>query len=88
VQWRRETDDTTFVPLFICATHLTYALPPPATFTQVPIRVLLATGGDQTYIVNPLSEAPFELQETQRALLRRYIAEAHHDTGWPSRHAP
>jgi hypothetical protein len=50
----------------------------------------LAAGGDQTYIVNPLSEPqpPFELQATQRASLRRYIAEAHHDAEWPARHAP
>lgn len=88
VQWRRETDGVTFVPVFICATHLTYALPIPAEFTLVPMRVLLAAGGDQTYIINPLSAAPFELQERQRALLRRYSAEAHYDTEWPSRRAP
>lgn len=88
VQWRRETDGTTFVPIFICETHLMYALPAPAKFTQVPMRVLLAAGGEKTYIVNPLSEAPFELQATQRTLLRRYIAEAHQDAEWPSRQAP
>jgi hypothetical protein len=88
VQWRRETDGVTFVPIFICATHLTYALPAPAKFTKVPMRVLLAAGGDQTYIVNPLSEAPFELRERQRVLLRRHTAEAHHDAEWSSRHAP
>ena len=88
VQWRRETDGVTFVPVFICATHLAYALSAPAKFTQVPMRVLFAAGGDQTYVVNPLSETPFELQERQRVLLRRYIAEAHHDFEWPSRHIP
>lgn len=88
VQWRRETDGTTFVPVFTHTRYCTGALPAPAQFVLVPMRVLLAAGGDQRYIVNPLSEALFEVQATQRALLRRYIAEAHHDAEWPSRHAP
>ncbi|GLQ91614.1 SseB family protein [Dyella acidisoli] len=88
VQWHRETDGTTFVPVFTRATHLPFALPSPAQGVQVLMRVLLAAGGDQTYIVNPLSEAPFELRATQRVLLRRFIAESHHDAEWPSRRAP
>lgn len=88
VQWHRETDGTTFVPIFTRAAHLPFALPAPAQLTNVLMRVLLAAGGDQTYIVNPLSEASFELQAAHRAVLRSYIAEAHYDAEWPSRHAP
>jgi hypothetical protein len=88
LQWRRETDGMTFVPVFTCATHLPFALPAPAQLTHVLMRVLLAAGGDQTYIINPLSELPFELQAARRAKLRSYIAESHHDAEWPSRSAP
>ncbi|MBE1161562.1 hypothetical protein [Dyella acidiphila] len=88
VQWRRETDGVAFVPIFTRATHLPFALPAPAKLTDVLVRVLLAAGGDQTYIVNPLSDAPFELQAAQRTMLRRFIAESHHDAEWPSQSAP
>ncbi|GLQ94451.1 SseB family protein [Dyella acidisoli] len=88
VQWRRETDGTAFVPIFTRAMRLPFAPPTPAQLARVPMRVLLAALGDQTYIVNPLSEASFELQAAERILLRRYIAEAHYDAEWPSRHAP
>lgn len=88
VQWRRETDGTEFVPIFTHTKYLTFQLPEPARLTSVPVRVLLAAGGDQTYIINPLSEASFELRAPQRASLRRYISESHHDAEWPSRHAP
>jgi len=88
VQWRRETDGLTFVPIFTRAAHLPFAPPAPAQLVRVLMRVLLAAGGDQTHIVNPLSEAPFELRAAQRALLRGYVAETHHDAEWPSRNAP
>jgi hypothetical protein len=88
VQWGRETDGIAFVPIFTSSTHLRFVLPPLAQFVSVPMRVLLAAGGNQTYIVNPLSESRFELQARRLALLHRYIAEAHHDSEWPSRHAP
>lgn len=88
VQWRRETDGTVFVPILTSTTHLPFAPPAPAQLARVPMHILLAASGDQTYIVNPLSETPFELQVAQRTLLRRYITEAHHDVEWPSRHAP
>lgn len=87
-QWQRKGNDLPFVPVFISEADRLYALPPPATFTKVPMRVLLAAGGEQTYIINPLSQTPFELQESQRAQLRRYIAETHHDAEWPSLRAP
>ncbi|RDS83602.1 hypothetical protein DWU98_04515 [Dyella monticola] len=88
VQWKRESDGTAFAPVFTHPTHVAFSLPAPAQLVLVPVRVLLAAGGDQTYIVNPLSEAPFELRAAQRTLLRRSIAETHHDAEWPSLHAP
>jgi hypothetical protein len=88
VQWHRETDGIAFVPIFTSSTYLPFALTPPAQLTHVLMRVLLAAGGEQTYIINPLSEAPFELQAAQRAMLRGFLAEAHYDAEWPSRHAP
>lgn len=88
VQWQRQADGATFVPVFTHTEHVTFQLPEPARLTGVPLRVLLAAGGDRTYIVNPLSGAPLELQAPQRNLLRSYIAESHHDAEWPSRHAP
>jgi len=88
VQWLRETDGTVFVPVFTQIGHLSMALPPPAQLVCVPVRVLLAAGGDQRYIVNPLCEDRFELNTARLALLRTYIAEAHHDAEWPSRAAP
>ncbi|GLQ45947.1 hypothetical protein GCM10007862_09980 [Dyella lipolytica] len=88
VQWRRETDGVTFIPIFTRANRLPFALPAPAKLVHVLMRVLMAAGGEQTYIVNPLSEAPFELQVKRRGLLRRYIAQAHHDAEWPSLEAP
>lgn len=52
------------------------------------MRVLLAAGGAQCYIINPLSKPSFEMKVAQLAVLRTYIAETHHDTEWPSRAAP
>lgn len=88
VQWRRETDGKAFIPVFTHSDHLALTPPAPTHLVYVPMRVLLAASGDQMYIVNPLSEAPFELQVAQQTLLRRYIKEAHHDAEWPSRYAP
>lgn len=88
VRWKRKSDGTAFVPIFTHAAHLPFAIPAPAQFAHVPMRVLLATVGNQMCIVNPLSEAPFELQAARQALLRRHIAETHHDAESPSRQAP
>jgi hypothetical protein len=88
VRWQRETDSLTFVPIFTRAARLPFTLPAPAKLVHVLVRVLLAAGGDQTYIVNPLSETPFELQAARCMLLRRFIEASHHDAEWPSRRTP
>lgn len=88
VQWRRETDGIIFIPIFTNATHLNLPLPAPAQLVEVPMRVLLAAGGNQTYMVNPLSKTPFELRPAQQNTMRRVIADSHHDAEQPSRHAP
>lgn len=87
MQWRHESGEMDFVPIFTHKTHLV-SVPSSALLAQVPLRVLLAAGGDQTYIINPLSEAPFKLQAAQLTLIRHYIAEGHHDAEWPSLHRP
>ena len=88
VSWQRGTDSVAFTPLFTGTEHASFALPPPALFVRVPMRVLLAAGDSHRFILNPLSEQPFELQEKRLALLRRFIAKAHHDAEWPSLKAP
>lgn len=88
VQWKRESDGAIFVPIFTDEAHLSVALPSPAKLVRVPIHLLLAAGGDQRYIVNPLAKASFELNAVRLTIVRRYIAETHHDSAWPSRAAP
>lgn len=88
VQWQRHTDGAAFVPVFIGSTHLSLALPSPAVYVRVPTRVLLAAGGTQRYIINPLSKESFELNVAQITQLRNYIAGTHHDAEWPSHTAP
>ncbi|MBE1163031.1 SseB family protein [Dyella acidiphila] len=88
VQWQRTIDGASFIPIFTGQSHFSLALPSPATLVSVPVRLLLAAGGTQRYIVNPLSKEAFELNTAQLALLRGYIADTHHDAEWPSRTAP
>jgi hypothetical protein len=52
------------------------------------MRVLLAAGGAQRYIVNPLSPYPFELDSTRIARIRAFFASWGLDPEEPSRHAP
>ena len=88
VQWKRKSDGAIFVPIFTDEAHLSMGLPSSAKLVRVPIHLLLAAGGDQRYIVNPLAKASFELNAVRLAIVRRYIAETHHDSAWPSRAAP
>ena len=88
VQWKRESDGAVFVPIFTDEAHLSMALPSPAKLVRVSVPVLLAAGGDQRYIINPLAKAPFELNAARLVIVRRYVAETHHDSVWPSRAEP
>ncbi|OZB58043.1 MAG: hypothetical protein B7X33_03525 [Lysobacterales bacterium 13-68-4] len=88
VQWQRSTDGMTFVPIFTSVQQLSIPPSPPAQAVRVSMRLLLAAVDGQCCIVNPLSDAPFELKEAHVALLLGHIANAHQETGSPSRTAP
>ncbi|MDG2538727.1 SseB family protein [Dyella jiangningensis] len=88
VQWQRSTNGMTFVPVFTSVQQLTITPPPPAQAVRVPMRLLLAAVDGQYCIVNPLSDMPFELKESQIAQLLGYMAKAHQEVGNPSRVAP
>ena len=88
VQWQRENDGAIFIPIFTDALHLSAKLPSSTRLARVAIRVLLAAGGDQLYIVNPQSKYPFELNLARLQSLRGHIVEAHRDAEWPSYTAP
>ncbi|MFC4761757.1 SseB family protein [Dyella koreensis] len=88
VQWQRRTDGMTFVPIFTNVQQLSIAPPAPVQIVRTSIRLLLAVVGSQGYIVNPLSDTPFELKEAHRALLHDHIARAHQEAEHPSRKAP
>lgn len=88
VYWQRRGEEVSFIPLFTSARHITFTLPPPTKLVYVFSRDLIAAGGDQRYVVNPLSGSPYDIHGERLALLRTYIAEDHHDSEWPSPHAP
>lgn len=88
IHWQRRDEETGFIPMFTSAQHFNFVLSPPAKLVHVFVRVLLAAGGDQQYVVNPLSGSPYDIKDERLALLRAYIAEDHHDSEWPSHHAP
>ncbi len=88
VQWQRPTDGVTFVPIFTSAQQLSIPVPPPAKAVRVPMRLLLAVIDGQCCIVNPLSHAPFKLEKAHVARLLDYMADAHQETGSPSRAVP
>lgn len=88
VHWQRNTSGDVFVPIFTGRSHLTIPIPAPATTVHVPMRVLLAAGGAQRYIVNPLSPYPFELDPARIARIRAFFASRGLDPEEPSRQAP
>jgi hypothetical protein len=88
VQWKRTSEDRKFVPMFTHPMYVPVELPAPEKLVRVFMRVLMAAGGDQIYIVNPLSGAAFELNAIQQPLLRCYIADDHQDSEWLSPSAP
>ena len=87
-RWRDETRGEDFTPVFTDTTHLSMPVPPPARAVRVPLRVLLAAGGDQRYVVNPGSPTPFELDASRLTELRQHIAARSQESTAPSRHAP
>lgn len=52
------------------------------------MRVLLAAGGDQKYVVNPMSPTPFELDAGRLTQLRRHVAALSQESRAPSGLAP
>lgn len=88
VHWQRQADDVVFVPIFTHMSHLTVPILGPATVVRVPLRVLLAAGGWQRYIVNPLSSLSFELDSARIAQIRGFFALQGLDPEEPSLHAP
>lgn len=87
-QWQHHVSGDVFVPIFTHVTHLTIPIPTPAMAVRVPMRVLLAAGGEQRYIVNPLSPFPFELDQARVARIRAFFAARGLDPEEPSRQAP
>ena len=88
VQWQHSTDGVTFVPIFTSVRQLSIPVPAPAKAVRVPMRLLLAAVDGQCCIVNPLSHAPFKLEEGHVARLLDYMSDAHQETGNPSRTTP
>lgn len=84
--WQRRTDDD--VPIFTDRSHLTIPIPAPAATVRVSMRALLAAGGLQRYVVNPLSPYPFELGSARIARIRAFFASQGLDPGEPSHQAP
>lgn len=88
LHWQHDTSGDVFIPIFTHASHLTIPIPAPITAVRVPMRVLLAAGGAQRYIVNPLSTTPFELDPPRIARIRAFFASRGLDPGEPSHQAP
>lgn len=88
VHWQHQTSSNVFVPIFTNASHLTIPIPTPNTAVRVPMRTLLAAGGEQRYIVNPLSPYRFELDSVHIARIRAFFASRGLDPREPSRQAP
>lgn len=88
VHWKHQTSGDAFVPIFTDASHLTIPIPAPAAAVRVLMRALLAAGGLQRYIVNPLSPYPFELGPARIARIRAFFASRGLDPEEPSHQAP
>jgi len=88
VCWQRNAEGTAFVPVFTSVQQINFRLPPPAKVVRVPMRSLLVALNGRRCIVNPLSDAAFELGQTRLARLLDYLAKDHQEVGSPSRIAP
>lgn len=88
VRWQRQAGGDAFVPIFTHASHLSIPIPAPAQAVRVPMRVLLAAGDGQRYLINPLSSSPFELEATRIAQMRALIAAQGLESEAPSRRVP
>ena len=86
--WKDEANGDTFVPVFTRTSHLTIPVLAPATIVRVPMRVLLATGGDRRYIINPLSSPSFELDAARVSRVREFFAARGLDPAEPSLQTP
>lgn len=88
VHWQHHSSGDLFVPIFTHASHLTISIPAPTTAVRVSMRILLAAGGGQRYIVNPLAPFPFELDPARISRIRAFFAAQGLDPEEPSRQAP
>lgn len=88
VEWRNQTDDVTFVPLFTAAARLPGMLPAPNVLVRVPTRILLSLAGRRYYVLNPLSTARLILPPSRIDDLRALIRARSGETSAPSRQVP
>jgi len=88
VEWRNQTDDVTFVPLFTAANRLPGMVPPPATLVRVSTRVLLPLAGRRYYVLNPLSPARLILPPTRVDQVLALIRAQSGEDSVPSRQVP
>jgi len=88
VHWQYQDSGEVMVPVFTDIAHLSIPIPPPAQAVRVPVRVLLAAGGNQRYVMNPLSSSPFDLRTEHLEKMRECIAEQSLESEQPSRNAP
>lgn len=88
VQWQHQISGDVFIPIFTHISHLSTPIPTPTVAVRVPMRALLAAGGEQRYVVNPLSPFPFELNPERVAQIRAFFAAQGLDPAEPSHLAP
>lgn len=88
VHWKHRESGGIFVPIFTDASHLAVPIPATAATVGVSMRVLLAAGGLQLYVVNPLSPYSFELDPIRIERMRGFFASRGLDPEEPSHMAP
>jgi hypothetical protein len=89
MEWMQKGDEAKIVPVFTNVAHLKIPIPSPARAVSVPMRLLLAIGGDERrYLVNPLSARPVELGPLALAQMRSFFEAQSQEVGAPSRDAP
>lgn len=89
VEWKRDRDGVSIVPVFTADADVTVPIPPPFVLVSVPVRTLVTTCGFHRYVINPLSpDVAFEIGEARWELLKACIAEQGFDPEAPSRESP
>ena len=88
VQWQYQISGDVFIPIFTHISHLSIPVPKPAVAVRVPMRALLAAGGEKRYVINPISPFPFELNPARVAQIRTFFAAQGLDPAEPSHLAP